>query len=92
MLKLYFLTKQIYKKGGIFNNYHRKNNIYDNFVSHFSNNIFDELYNNYKNNVSKENAIVDIYNLISEDIVKMNEDDLNNGIWEIMKRYKKLMI
>ena len=44
------------------------------------------------NNVSKENAIVDIYNLISEDIVKMNEDDLNNGIWEIIKRYKKLMI
>ena len=30
------------------------------------------------NNVSKENAIVDIYNLILEDIIKMNEDDLNN--------------
>ena len=44
------------------------------------------------NNVSKENAIIDIYNLKSEDIIKMNEDDLNNGIWEILKRYKKILL
>ena len=43
--------------------------------------------NNHNN--SKINYFVDIYNIISEDILKMNEDDLNIGIWEILKRYKK---
>ena len=43
--------------------------------------------NNHNN--SKTNYFVDIYNIISEDILKMNEDDLNIGIWEILKRYKK---
>ena len=39
-------------------------------------------------NIEFKNYIVDLYNMISEDILNLNETELNNGIWNIIDRYK----
>ena len=34
------------------------------------------------------NYILDLYNMVSQDILNLNESELNNGIWHIIDRYK----
>ena len=42
-----------------------------------------------KHNLLINNQFIELYNVISEDILSMDELELNNGIWQILNRYKK---
>ena len=42
-----------------------------------------------KQNLVINNSFIELYNIISEDILNMDELELNNGIWNLLNRYKK---
>ena len=52
--------------------------------------IYTFLVRYYLMNINTEfkNYIIDLYNMILEDILNLNESELNNGIWNIIDRYK----
>ena len=41
-----------------------------------------------RNRTDYKNYILDLYNMVSQDILNLNESELNNGIWHIIDRYK----
>ena len=38
----------------------------------------------------KDNPIINVYNNITEELLKMNKNELNNGIWNILSKQKTL--
>ena len=45
-----------------------------------------------KHKLLLNNPFVELYNFISEEILNMDELELNNGIWQILNRYKKITL
>jgi len=46
--------------------------------------IYTFVVRHYLKNINRDfkNYILDLYNMISEDILKLNESELKNGIWK----------
>ena len=36
----------------------------------------------------KDNEVIKLYNLMAKEILKMDLDELNNGIWDLILNYK----
>ena len=45
-----------------------------------------------KHNLLLNTPFVELYNVISEDILSKDELELNNRIWQILNRYKKITL
>ena len=45
-----------------------------------------------KHNLLLNDPFIKLYNIISEDILNMDELELNNRIWQILNRYKKITL